>query len=93
MSRCPLDTDPQSWDLYRATVEAMDGAARMEAAVELSEAVRELRLAGLRARHPELTPAELMIVLIREEYGVDLAAERPPPPDLRSPADGGTVRR
>ena len=50
----------------------MDGPARLHAALELSEAVREIRLAGIRARHPELSPREAVERLVVEDYGVEL---------------------
>jgi hypothetical protein len=50
----------------------MDGPARLHAAVELSEAVHELRLAGICARHPELSPREAVARLVAEDYGVEL---------------------
>jgi hypothetical protein len=50
----------------------MDGAARLYAAVELSDAVREVRLSGIRARFPDMTPQERVAQLVLEEYGVTL---------------------
>ena len=72
MTSRPLDTTPASWSAYNAVLECMGGPARLRAAVELSEAVREIRLAGIRARHPELTRREVVARLISEDYGVDL---------------------
>ena len=72
MTTRPLDTTPASWSTYNAVLDRMDGAARLHAAVELSEAVREIRLAGIRARHPELTHREAVALLVSEEYGVRL---------------------
>ena len=72
MSMRPWDTTPESWSTYHAVLDRMDGAARLHAAVELSEAVREIRLAGIRTRHPELSEPEVVMVLVSEEYGVDL---------------------
>jgi hypothetical protein len=50
----------------------MDGPARVRAALELSQTVREIRLAGLRARHPDLSPRQLIARLVAEDYGIDL---------------------
>lgn len=72
MATRPLDTTPASWSAYNAVLDRMDGPARLHAAVELSEAVREIRLAGIRARHPQLTPQEVVARLVSEEFGVDL---------------------
>ena len=68
----PLDTAPASWSAYNAVLDRMDGAARLQAAVELSDAVREIRLAGIGARHPELTRREIVARLVSEDYGVSL---------------------
>lgn len=70
----PLDTDPKAWSQYEAVLEGMDGSSRVHAAVELSDAVREVRLAGLHARNPELTREELVARLVSEDYGVSLPA-------------------
>lgn len=75
MSSRPLDTSPAAWTKYRSVLDQMDGAARVQAAIELSEGVRELRLAGIRARHPDLTEREIIARLIAEDYGVDLGPE------------------
>lgn len=71
MSR-PLDTDPETWARYTAVLDGMDGPARVRAALELSQTVREIRLAGLRARHPDLSPRQIITRLVAEDYGVDL---------------------
>lgn len=54
----------------------MDGSARLDAAVELSDAVRELRLAGIRARQPDLDGGQIIAQLIEEDYGVRLPTSR-----------------
>lgn len=72
MSTRPYDTAPTSWSTHTELLARMGGAARVRVAVELSEAVRELRLAGIRARNPELDDREVLARLIREDYGVDL---------------------
>ena len=72
MTSRPLDTAPASWSKYNAVLDRMDGPARLHAAVELSDAVREVRLAGIRARHPELTRQEIVARLVAEDYGVTL---------------------
>jgi hypothetical protein len=54
----------------------MDGPARLNAAIELSDAVREIRLAGLRSRHPEMRHEELVARLVLEEYGLEVSSPR-----------------
>ena len=76
MTSRPLDTAPASWSAYHAALDSMDGPARLHAAVELSDAVREIRLAGMRERHPKLTEREIVARLVWEDYGVRLPAPR-----------------
>ena len=68
----PHDTSPAAWSEYNAVLDRMDGKARIQAAVELSDVVREVRLAGLHTRHPELTGRAIVARLISEDYGVTL---------------------
>lgn len=70
MSPRPLDTGPSTWAAYTGVLDRMDGPARLHAAVELSESVRELRLAGIQARHPELTAKQVVARWVFEEYGL-----------------------
>jgi hypothetical protein len=76
MSTRPHDTTPEAWSTYETVLEEMDGPGRLYAAIELSEAVREIRIAGLRARNPELDDEELVSRVVFEEYGVSLAPVR-----------------
>ena len=72
MSSRPLDTSAASWSQYEAVLDQMDGPARLHAAVELSDAVHEIRLARIRSRHPELTDREVVARLVAEDHGVQL---------------------
>lgn len=54
----------------------MDGAARLHAAIELSEAVHEIRLTGIRARDPELSLREAVARMVAEDFGVKLPLRR-----------------
>lgn len=72
MTPRPPDTATTSWSTHTAVLDRMGGVARLLVAVELSEVVREIRLAGIRARHPELTPTQAVAQLILEDYGVRL---------------------
>lgn len=72
----PLDTDPEAWARYNDVLDRMDGPARLRAALELSDTVREIRLAGLRARNPELSPRQVVARLVAEDYGIELPTEK-----------------
>jgi hypothetical protein len=63
------DTSPAARTRYHAHLRRLPPAARLEAAVALSGAVRTLVLAGLRARHPEADEAELQARLVVRLYG------------------------
>ncbi len=76
MSPRPHDTTPDAWSRYQSALDDLGGPARLYAAIELSEAVREIRIAGLRARHPELSAEELVSQVVFEEYGVSLTPVR-----------------
>jgi len=54
----------------------MDEQGRLRAALELSDTVREIRLAGLRARHPELSDRQVVARLVAEDYGIALPSEK-----------------
>jgi hypothetical protein len=70
----PADTSPAAWAAYNAVLERMSGAERVAIAVELSEAVREIRLAGIQDQFGVTRP-EAVRRLILEEYGVDVSTE------------------
>jgi len=54
----------------------MDGPARLHSAVQLSDAVHEIRLAGIRFRHPELTLRDAVAQLVAEDHGVALPRQK-----------------
>jgi hypothetical protein len=68
----PLDTNPASWKEYNAILDSMGEAERLNAAVRLSDAIREVRLSGIRARFPNMTLRERVAQLVLEEYGITL---------------------
>ena len=72
MSSRPIDTAPASWSQYEAILDRIGETARLNAAIELSDAVRQLRLGGIRARHPEFSLREAVALLVAEDYGVEL---------------------
>jgi len=76
MSTRPLDTSPAAWTTYAAVLDQMGGEMRLHAALEMSEAVRLIRLSGIRAHHPTWTEDDVMRHFISEEHGVDLRDAR-----------------
>ena len=65
MSNRPHDTSDASWVAQRNAVAAMEPSSRLEVAIDLSEAVRELQIQGLLARHPSWTREEAVAWLIQ----------------------------
>ena len=51
----PADTSAEAHARQREIYRAMTGAARVQIAFELSDAARNLTLAGIRRRHPTYT--------------------------------------
>jgi hypothetical protein len=51
----------------------MDGEARMRAAIDLSESVRELQIEGLLGRNPSWGRAQAVRYLVLKQWAVDLA--------------------
>lgn len=74
-SRCMsmADTSPQADARYHELLRRMPPEKRLEAAMRLSQAVRELALAGIRARHPGADERELRVRLAVRLYGRDCA--------------------
>lgn len=72
MTAKPHDTTPAAWTAQNAALDRMGGSARVRTAIELSEAVREIRLRGIADRHPELDQRGVIARLVLEEYGVEL---------------------
>jgi hypothetical protein len=67
MTRRPLDTSPEGWQVQRRALDCMGGEGRVRTAIELSEAVREIQLSGLLARNPTWTRADAVQWLLRTQ--------------------------
>ena len=67
----PRDTSPQAWAQQLAALERIGPAGRVAVAVDLSESVRAIQVAGIEASHPEWTPAEVMRHVISTQYGLN----------------------
>lgn len=55
-------------------IRRMTAGQRLQAALEMSEAVRDLAEAGIRHRHPELTDEQVRLALVEIMLGAELAA-------------------
>ncbi len=72
MNLHPMDTSPEVERRQAQAHRALGPTGRVEMAVELSEAVRELRLSGLRSTFPEASRRELLERLIAEVHGISV---------------------
>ena len=63
------DTTAEAAAIQLAMYRAMSPSARVQIAVDLSDAVRETARAGIRRRHPEYSEAEVARAFIAMLYG------------------------
>jgi hypothetical protein len=74
MTPDPLDTSVAARDLQVEAHVRIGPEGRLRIALDLSEAVRDLRLAGLRSSHPDVSEAELVLRFILETHGLQAEA-------------------
>ena len=65
----PSDTTPEAAAVQQDIFRHLTTEQRLRMALEMSESMREIALAGLRSRRPDLTADELSRELIRIMYG------------------------
>jgi hypothetical protein len=64
------DTTPEAAAVQTAIHRHLAPAARLKLAIEMSDFLRDVALAGTAARHPHASAAELSAAMIHELYGV-----------------------
>jgi hypothetical protein len=64
----PRDTTPEAWAVILAVLRRLTGAQKVAIAIEMSEFVRDLALAGLRREHPDWPDKEIRLALMRRWY-------------------------
>ncbi len=74
MSIRPRDTTPEAWSEQLAALERLGPEGRVRVALDLSEAVRSIELAGILARNPGWETADAVRHLVSSRYGVRLPA-------------------
>ena len=67
----PLDTTAEAHRLQGEIYRRMGGAARLSIAFQLTDTVRRLALAGVRARHPDYTDEQVFRAWARLNLGDD----------------------
>jgi hypothetical protein len=65
----PQDTTPEAAAVQEEIFRRMTTAQRLVLALQMSESLRNVALAGLRSRSPELSGDELSRELLRVMYG------------------------
>lgn len=65
-----FDTTPEAAEVQRDVIRRLGPERRFKLACQMSEAVRDLVRARLRAKHPELDAAAIRELLIFELYGL-----------------------
>lgn len=69
MSLRPLDTTPAALSAQRFALGKLGPEARVRAALEMSDAMRSIRLSGIRSRHPEANEREAIAQFIGQVHG------------------------
>lgn len=72
MISCPHDTLPEVWVRYINTMERLGPRGRLEAAIEMSESVRQLQVDGIVSRNPGWSRREAERHLAKRLYDIDL---------------------
>ena len=68
MSLRPVDTTSEALAAQRSALQDLGPEGRVRAALEMSDAVRRIRLSGIRSRHPEATEAEVIARFITQAH-------------------------
>jgi hypothetical protein len=69
-----MDTSVTAHNLQEQAHIRLGPEGRLRVAFDLSEAVRDLRLAGIRSSHPGASEAQLVRLFIFETHGLQLEA-------------------
>ena len=70
----PHDTSEQAWQYRRSIVARLSPEDRLRTALDLSESVREIRIAGLLSRNPGWTRTQAVRELVLRDTGIDLSS-------------------
>jgi hypothetical protein len=67
-----FDQPHEAWEIQMAALRRLGPTGRVAVAVDLSESVRALQVAGIEAVHPEWSRAAVVRHLVRTQYGIEL---------------------
>src|SRR5205814_1163348 len=68
----PADTTPEAWRVQLEIYRRMSPSKRLELALRMSDSVREIAVAGMRARHPEYNERQVQLAVNRLLLGDEL---------------------
>jgi hypothetical protein len=72
MAARPQDTSPEAWSRRLAALARLGEEGRVQVAIELSEAVRSIQLAGILARNPGWRASDAVRHLVKTQFGIEL---------------------
>ena len=72
MTPRPRDTSEQAWRYCRTIIAGLSPEDRLRTAFDVSESVREIRIAGLLSRNPGWTRRQAVHELVLRDTGIDL---------------------
>jgi hypothetical protein len=72
MTGRPHDTSEHAWRYRRSIIAGLSPEDRLRTAFDLSESVREIRIAGLLSRNPGWTRRQAVHELVLRDTGIDL---------------------
>ena len=68
----PHDTTPEAWRVQLEIFRRMSALQRLEMALELSDTVRDLAIAGVQHRHPDYSPDQVRQAVLRLMQGKEV---------------------
>ena len=71
----PRDTSPEAWKVFLDLVRRMSPEERLQRAIDLTAAVRNLGEANIREAHPGASEREIFLRAARRRLGADLYAK------------------
>jgi hypothetical protein len=72
MELIPADTTPEAWRVQVEVYRRMSPSRRLELALEMSDALRGVVTAGVRARHPDYSDQQVRLAVARLWLGDEL---------------------
>ncbi len=67
-----IDTISKAEALQQAIFRRMSGEDRLLVAMNLSDEIRDITLAGFKSRHPEATEKEVRALFCKEIHGIEI---------------------